>query len=185
MEEKLWLNLDSMLKSRGITLPTRVRIVKAMVFSLVVYACESWTIKKWWELKNWCFQTVVLEKTLESPLDCKEIKPVNYKGNFKTQKTLCLPSPHTHPRFHWKITYIEKSVDSTYHNCKASQSFTNWTYPCNEHLDKKQNTNSVFWPSPARLPLNDYNDSTTTALLLAAAEITGWFALRLHFVMSQ
>ena len=118
-------------------------------------------------------------------LDCKETKPVNYKGNFKILKTLCLPSPHTHPRFHWKITYIEKSVDSTYHNCKASQSFTNWTYPCNEHLDKKQNTNSVFWPSPARLPLNDYNDSTTTALLLAAAEITGWFALRLHFVMSQ
>ena len=50
-----------------------------MVFPVVMYGCKSWTIKKA-ELKNWCFWTVVLEKTLESPLDCKEIKPVNPKG---------------------------------------------------------------------------------------------------------
>ena len=46
-----------------------------------MYGCESWTIKKGWMLKNWCFWTVKLAKTLESPLDCKKIKPVNPKGN--------------------------------------------------------------------------------------------------------
>ena len=58
-------NLDSILKSRGITLPTKVRLIKAMVFPVVMYGCESWTIKKAECLKNWCFWTVVLEKTLE------------------------------------------------------------------------------------------------------------------------
>ena len=69
-------NLNSILKSRDITLPTKVHLVKAMVFPVVMYGCESWTIKK-----NWWFWTVVLEKTLESPLDCKEIQPVHPKGN--------------------------------------------------------------------------------------------------------
>ena len=46
-----------------------------------MHGCESWTIKKGWALKNWCFWTVVLEKTLESPLNCKEIKSVNPRGN--------------------------------------------------------------------------------------------------------
>ena len=60
---------------------TKVHLVKAMVFPVVMYGCESWTIKKSWALKNWCFWTVVLEKTLESALDCKKIKLVNPKGN--------------------------------------------------------------------------------------------------------
>ena len=68
------------LKSRDITLPTKVRLVKAMVFPVVMYRCESWTIKKGWALKKWCLQTVVLEKTLESPVEWKEIKPVYPKG---------------------------------------------------------------------------------------------------------
>ena len=52
----------------------KVRLVKAMVFPVVMYGCESWMdCEESWELKNWCFWTVVLEKTLESPLDCKEI----------------------------------------------------------------------------------------------------------------
>ena len=116
---KVIINLDSILKSREITLPMKVRLVKAMVFPVVMYGCESWTIVKsecqridafelwcwrrlltvpltelnWiydfsshvrmWELdhkegwapKNWYFWTVVLEKTLESPLDCKETNP--------------------------------------------------------------------------------------------------------------
>ena len=77
-----WLShLDSILKSRDITLPTKVRLVKAMVFPVVMHGCESWTIKKAEHLKNWCFWTVVLEKTFESPLDCKEIKAVSPKGN--------------------------------------------------------------------------------------------------------
>ena len=76
---KAMTNLDSILKSRDITLPTKVCLVKAMVFPVVVYGCESWTIKKA-ELKNWCFWNVVLKKTPESLLGCK-IKPVNPKGN--------------------------------------------------------------------------------------------------------
>ena len=74
-------NLDSILKSRDITLPTKVHLVKAMVFLVVTYGCESWDCKEGWVPKNWCFWTVVVEKTLESPLDCKEIQPVNPKGN--------------------------------------------------------------------------------------------------------
>ena len=72
------INLDSILKNRDITLPTKVHLVKAMVFPLVMYGCESWTIKK---AELWSIWTVVLEKTLESPLAWKEIKPVNPKGN--------------------------------------------------------------------------------------------------------
>ena len=74
-------NLDSVLKSTDITLLTKVCIVKAMVFSIAMYRCESWTIKKAELLKNWCFWIVMLEKILGSPLDCKDIKPVNPKGN--------------------------------------------------------------------------------------------------------
>ena len=74
-------NLDSVLKSRVINLLANVHIVKAMVFPVIMYGCESLDHKEGWELKNWCFQTVVLEKTFESPLDSKEIKPVNPKGN--------------------------------------------------------------------------------------------------------
>ena len=79
---KTMTNLDSILKSRHITLLTKAHIVKAMVFPLVMYGCESWTDhKEGWVSQNWCFQTVLLEKTLESPLDSKEIKPINPKGN--------------------------------------------------------------------------------------------------------
>ena len=73
-------NLDSVLKSREITLPTKVHRVKAMVFPVVTYSSESWTIKKAecrrtdaFELRCW--------RRLESPLESKEIKPGNLKGN--------------------------------------------------------------------------------------------------------
>ena len=59
-------------------MPTKVHLVKAMVFPVVMYGCDSWTIKK---AEDWCFWTTVLEKTLESPLDSKEIQPVHPKGN--------------------------------------------------------------------------------------------------------
>ena len=75
------INLYSVLKSRDITLPTQVCKVKAMVFPAVMYRCESWTIKKAECRKIDGFQAVVLEKTLESPLNSKEIKQVNPKGN--------------------------------------------------------------------------------------------------------
>ena len=78
---KVMTNLDSILKSRDTTLPTKVCLVKAVVFPVVRYGCESWTIKKAELPKNWSFWTVVLEKTLESPLDCKEIQPVHSEGD--------------------------------------------------------------------------------------------------------
>ena len=73
-------NLDNILKSRDITLPTKVCLVKAMVFPIVMYECESWTIKKAECQRTDAFE-LVLEKTLESLLDSKEIQPVHPKGN--------------------------------------------------------------------------------------------------------
>ena len=77
---KAMTNIKSILKSRNITLPTKVHIVKAMVFPLVMYGCESWTIKKA-ECRRIGALKEVLKKTPESSLDLKEIKPVNPKGN--------------------------------------------------------------------------------------------------------
>ena len=76
---KVITNLDSILKSRDITLPIKVCLVKAMVFPIV----WMWELdyKESWMPKNWCFWTVLLEKTLESPLDCKEIQTVHPKGD--------------------------------------------------------------------------------------------------------
>ena len=74
------VNLDSILKNRDITFPTKVHLVKAMIFPVVMCACESWTIEKVEHPRNDAFK-LVLEKTVESPLDCKGIQPVNPKGN--------------------------------------------------------------------------------------------------------
>ena len=78
--KKAMTNPDSILKSRETTLTTKVHLVKAMVFPVIMYGCESWTIKRLItkELNLW---TVVLEKILKSCLDCKEIQPVPPKGN--------------------------------------------------------------------------------------------------------
>ena len=73
-------NLDGILKSRDITLPTKVHPVKAMVFPVVMYGCESWTVKKL-SAEELMLLTVVLKKTLENPLDYKEIQPVHPKGD--------------------------------------------------------------------------------------------------------
>ena len=81
LERKVMTNLDSILKSRDTSLPTKVHLAKTMDFPVVMYGYERWTIKEGWVLKNWCFWTVVLEKTLESSLDCKEIQSVHPKGN--------------------------------------------------------------------------------------------------------
>ena len=77
---KAMTNLDSILKSRDITLPTKACLVKAAVFPVVMYGCEKWTRKKAerWRIDTfelWCWET------LKSPLDCKEIQPVHPKGN--------------------------------------------------------------------------------------------------------
>ena len=75
---KVMTNLDSILKSRDIALPIKVHLVKAMVFPVVTYGCESWTIKKAKRRRIDAFE-LWLEKTPESPLDCKEIQPVHPK----------------------------------------------------------------------------------------------------------
>ena len=80
LARKAMTNLDSILKSRDITLPTKVHLFKAIVFPVVMYGCESWTIKKVERQRTdafelWCW------KTLEIPLDCKEIQSVHPKGN--------------------------------------------------------------------------------------------------------
>ena len=85
---KAMTNTDSVLKNRDITLPTKFHIVKAMVFPVVMWRCEIWTTKKAEHPGNLYFQIVVLEKTFESPLGSKEIKPVNPKD--------------INPNIHWR-----------------------------------------------------------------------------------
>ena len=96
-------NLDSIFKSRDISLLTKVRLVKAMVFPVVMYGCESWTGKKAERQRIDAFELWLLEKTLESPLDCKEIQPVHpegdqpwdfFGGNDAKAETPVLWSPH-------------------------------------------------------------------------------------------
>ena len=77
---KVMTNLDSILKSRDITLPTKVCLVKVMVFPVVMYGCESWTIKKL-STKELMLLNCGVGKTLESVLDCTEIQTVHPKGN--------------------------------------------------------------------------------------------------------
>ena len=109
-------NLDFILKSRDITLLTKVQIVKAMVFPVV--GCVWMDHKKDWVLKNWCFWTVVLEKTLECPLDSKEIKSVNPKGNQswlfieKTDAEAEAPMlwPHDAESTHWKRPWCRERL---------------------------------------------------------------------------
>ena len=99
---KFMTNLDTILKSRDITLPTKVCLVKGTVFPVVLYGCESWTVKKAEHRRIDAFE-LVLEKTLESPLDCKEIQPVHserdqpwdfFRRNDAKAETPVLWSPH-------------------------------------------------------------------------------------------
>ena len=76
---KAMIKLDSILKSRDITLPTKVHLVKAIVFPAVPYGCDSWTVKKAEHQRIDAFK--LCWRTLESPLDSKEMKSVNHKGN--------------------------------------------------------------------------------------------------------
>ena len=78
---KVMTILDRILKRRNVTLPTKVHLVKAMLFPVVMYGCESWTIKKVEYRRTDAFELWWVVKTLESLLDCKEIKPVYPKGN--------------------------------------------------------------------------------------------------------
>ena len=77
---KVMTNLDSILKSRDVILPTKVHLGKAMVFPVVMYRCESWTIEKL-SAEELMLLNCGVGETLESPLDCKEIQPVHPKGD--------------------------------------------------------------------------------------------------------
>ena len=78
---KVMTNLDSILKSRDISFPTQVHLDKAMVFPVVMYGCESWTIKKAGHWRIDAFELWCWRRFLRVPWDCKEIQPVNPKGN--------------------------------------------------------------------------------------------------------
>ena len=78
---KVMTNPGSILKSRDITLPTKVCLVNNMVFPVVMYGCESWTVKKAERRKIDAFELWYWRRLLESPLDCKEIQPVHSKGD--------------------------------------------------------------------------------------------------------
>ena len=78
---KIMTNLDSMLKRRDITLSTKVRLIKAMVFPVVMYGCESWTVKKAEHQRIDAFELWCWRRLLKSPLDCKEIQPVHSEGD--------------------------------------------------------------------------------------------------------
>ena len=104
---KTMTNLDSILKSRDITLPTKVHTIQAMVFPVVMYGYKSWTIEGWVP-ENWCFRIVVLEKILECPLDCKEIKLVNPKGN---QSWMFIEGTQLKLKFHY-FGHLMRTADS-------------------------------------------------------------------------
>ena len=109
---KVMTNLDSILKSRDMTLPANIHLVKAMIFPIVMYGCEL-DYKESWVPKNWWFWTEVLEKTLESPLDSKEIQPVHPKGNqfwifigrTNTKAETPIPWPPAAKNWLWKIPW--------------------------------------------------------------------------------
>ena len=138
-------------KSRDITLPTKVCLVKAMVFPVLMYGYESWTQEENWVLKSWCFWTVMLEKTLESPLDCKEIQPVHseadqpwdlFGGNDAKAETPVLWPPDAELT-HWKRLWCWEGLgaggegdDRGWDGWMAS--LTRWTWVC-------MNSRSWWW----------------------------------------
>ena len=87
LRRKVMINLDSILKIKDITLPTKVQVVKSYGFSNSHVWMWEFDYKESWAPKNWCFWTVVLEKTLESPLSCKEIQPKGYQSWIFTGRT--------------------------------------------------------------------------------------------------
>ena len=136
-------NLDSIFKRRDITLPTKVHLINAMVFPVLIYGCESWTIKKAEHQKNRCFWTVVLEKTLESLLDCKEIQPVHPKvnqswipwkdwcwsWNSNTLATWCEELTHMKRPWCWEWLRVRREGDNREWDCwMASQTQWMWVW---------------------------------------------------------
>ena len=129
---KAMANLDSILKSRDITLPTKAHLVKAMVFPVVMCGRESWTIKKAERRRINAFELWCLEKTPKSPLDSKEIQPVHPKGN---QSWI----------FHWKDWCLSWSSNTLAIWCEE---LTHWKRPwCWERLKAGGEKDSRGWDS--------------------------------------
>ena len=129
---KAMANLDSILKSRDITLPTKAHLVKAMVFPVVMCGRESWTIKKAERRRINAFELGCLEKTPKSPLDSKEIQPVHPKGN---QSWI----------FHWKDWCLSWSSNTLAIWCEE---LTHWKRPwCWERLKAGGEKDSRGWDS--------------------------------------
>jgi len=137
-------NLDSILKSRHITFPTKVHLVKAMVFPIVIYGKLDY--KESWAPNNWCFWTVVLEKTLESPLDFNEIKQINPNGilnihckdwcwnwNSNTLATWCKELTHWKRPWFWERLKAGGEEDSRgWDGCMASPTQWTWVWASSE-----------------------------------------------------
>ena len=133
---KVITNLDSILKSRDVTLSTNVRLVKASH----VWMWEL-DYKESWAPKNWCFWTVVLEETLESPLDCKEIQPVHPKGDQSwvfigrtdvEAETLILWPPDAKSWLTWK--YSDAGKDWGHEEKGTTEDeMVRWHHQLNEH----------------------------------------------------
>ena len=135
-------NLDSVLKSRDITVPTKVHIVKAMVFPVVTYGCENWTTKKA-ECKRIDSFSVVLEKISESPLDSKEIKPVNLKGDQVWIFTGRTDTEDEAPVFWPSDNSLEKSlmlgkIEGRRRECQRMTRLNGFTDAMNMNLGKLQ-----------------------------------------------
>ena len=106
--EEAMTNLDSILKSRDVTLPTKFNLVNGMVSPAVMWELGC---KESWVPKNWCFWTMVLEKTLESPLDCKEIQPVHPKQN-QSWIFIGRTDPEAETQILWPPDAIWKKINS-------------------------------------------------------------------------
>ena len=152
-------NLDSILKIRDITVLTNVRIVKAIVFPVVMWELDH---KEGWTPKNWCFQIVVLEKTLESLLDCKEIQPVHPKGNQpwifigRTDASWCAAVYGVARSQTWLSDWTAITAETRARCCEREigclkhDSFTKQTLmvPCNRLWRRlKCDARSIHWPS--------------------------------------
>ena len=177
-------NLSSILKSRDISSPTKVRLVKAMVFPVVMYGCENLSVKKAECQRIDVFWTVVLEKTLESPLDCKEIHPVHSEGDQTWDffgrtdakaETPALWAPHA------KSWLIGKDWDAGRdwgHEEKGTteDEMAGWHHWLDGH--ESESTGSLWWTGkPAMLWFMSSKESGTTEWL-------NWTE-RMHMMPSQ
>ena len=124
------INLESILKSRDITLPTKVRLTQGYGFSSSQVYLWELDYKESWVLKNWCFWTVVVEKTLENPLDCKEIQPLHPKGGSALG-------------VHWKDWYWSRNSSTLATSCEE---LTHWKRPwCWEGLGTEGKGDDIVW----------------------------------------